>query len=135
MSGAGTLHGWSDASLYVQKKRSTTILTPEHKDVPDLPPIRIAVTEIPDASGNPTAISITKVGPVTTPQQEMLQELLAALPRSGGKTVEQLATEINRHVNTVRTHLKTLRKQKRAVTKGQLGHAPLWIRATKQRVS
>ncbi len=132
MAGAGALHGWSEASLYLTWKDGMLVVTPEHKDVPALHPFRIAVKETQGPSGL-KSIQIKKLGPVTTKKGQKLQDLLAVLPRSDARTVRQLAEQLGWHPNTVRTHLNALKKQNLVMPQNRAGHAPGWRRTSSKK--
>jgi len=105
MSGAGVLHAWSEAALYLTKGSGggRIIVTPEHKDAPDVEPFVVRL--VSEAGG----IRILNDGPATVDKGAQTRaKILEALAGGPGQTVKDLSGALEMHLNTVRSHLKAL---------------------------
>jgi hypothetical protein len=94
MSGAGVLHGWSEAALYITKGsgKGKFIVTPEH------------LTDAP-AGG----VRIVNEGPAVVGKGEPYRKAILVYMRGNpGQTVKQIAKALEYHENSVRPHLKAL---------------------------
>ncbi len=131
MSGAGVLHAWSEASLYLTKGsgKGKFIVAPEHKDAPEVEPFVIRLEDAKDKQGR-KSVRILNEGPATVDKgAETRKRLLEALLATSGKTAAELAKAVDLHVNTVKAHLRALVADG-AVHKrgkgGENGKADLW---------
>ncbi|MFI5338451.1 MAG: AAA family ATPase [Candidatus Methylomirabilales bacterium] len=130
MSGAGVLHGWSEASLYLSKGsgKGKFIVTPEHKDVAEAEPFVIHLMDVPGGG-----VRIENEGPATVDKGAQTRAmLLEALPPESegiGRNVKELSEALKFSLNTVRAHLKALREDGAADTRKPLGkQAVYWFR-------
>jgi len=127
MSGAGVLHSWSEAALYLTKGsgKGKVIVTPEHKDAPELEPFVVLLEEVEGQKG----VRLVNDGPATVDKGAMTrQQILEALSPTNGRTVQDLARTLNLHENTVRVHLKALEADGAVVhKKGDVSQAFVWF--------
>jgi hypothetical protein len=123
MSGAGVLHGWSEAALYITKGsgKGKFIVTPEHKDAAEVEPFLIHLTDVEGG------VQIVNEGPATVDKGDANRKaILGEVRTNPGQTVKQIAEALKFHENTVRTHLKALEADGAVFNKPALvgrGHA------------
>ncbi len=127
MSGAGVLHGWSEAALYIAKGagRGKFILTPEHKDAAEVEPFVVHLTDTPGGG-----VRIENEGPATVDKGAQTRtKLLEALPTEPGVSVKDLSDTLSLSMNTVRAHLKALQADGAALNTPAIGKEPArWFR-------
>lgn len=111
MSGAGVLHGWSEAAFYLAKGsgRGKFIVTPEHKDAAEAEPFLIQLVDVPGGG-----VRIENEGPATVDRgaqtRAMLLEALPPETEEPGRSVKELSEALKVGLNTVRAHLKALKE-------------------------
>jgi hypothetical protein len=131
MSGAGVLHGWSEAALYLAKGsgKGKVVVTPEHKDAPEVEPFVFRLEDVKDDDGR-KAVRIVNEGPATVDKgAETRKRILEALSATSGKTAKALAEEVGVHINTAKTHLKALAVDGAVHKSGTVQQADLWWRS------
>jgi len=130
MSGAGVLHGWSEAALYLTKGsgHGRVIVTVEHKDAPEAEAfvIRLEDTKGPDGQ---KAVQIINEGPATVDRGAQTRtKILEILSPMLGQSVKDLASALGMHVNSVRAHLKALEADGAVRNKkADVGQTVLWF--------
>lgn len=130
MSGAGVLHGWSEAALYMAKGsgKGKFIVTPEHKDAPEVEPFVIRLEDVPGGG-----VRIENEGPATVDKgaqtRAALLEVLAAAGGGAGLSVKELSEALKLSMNTVRAHLKALQADGAVLSNPAIGKQPArWFR-------
>ncbi len=133
MSGAGVLHGWSEASLYLTKGsgKGKVVVVPEHKDAPEMEPFLVRLEDAQTEDGR-KAVRILNEGPATVDKgAQTRQRILESLSLATGQTVKELSEALGLHMNTLRAHLKALEADGAVLhRKADVGQAVQWFLST-----